>query len=128
MLAEDVALWATGLADASIRAAKIRAGERCDVRGQARTVVTIWLMGHVVPPEEPHMLQIDANFGRQSSAMWGPAETSYAKQLLASPRARERMHANWETLLKPTTTIDQALPLLGLERTSNAPMGATPCL
>ncbi|MEU7895203.1 hypothetical protein AB0B45_20370 [Nonomuraea sp. NPDC049152] len=47
MLAEDVALWATGLADASARAGEIRAGERCDVRGQARTVVTIWLMGHV---------------------------------------------------------------------------------
>ncbi|MGW0197962.1 hypothetical protein [Nonomuraea sp. NPDC003201] len=128
MLAEDVAFWATGLYDSAAKHfSPSRRAALCDVRGQARTVVALWLIGHVSPPEARRQLHVDRNLGRLSGLDWGPAEIGYAKLLLASPGAREKVQANWDTLVKPTTTIDQALPLLGLDRTFNAPMGATPC-
>ncbi|NUP77451.1 MAG: hypothetical protein HOV96_07875, partial [Nonomuraea sp.] len=129
MLAEDVAFWATGLYDSATRHfdPSRRAGP-CDVRGQARTVVALWLIGQVSPPEARRQLYVGHNQERLSGLDWGPAEIGYAEQLLASPGAREKVQADWDTLVKRTTTIDQALPLLGLEREFNAPMGATPCL
>ncbi|MCA2229417.1 hypothetical protein [Nonomuraea aurantiaca] len=129
ILAEDVAFWATGLYDSATKHFNpSRRAAPCDARGQARTVVALWLIGQVSPPEARRQLYVDHNRGRLSGLDWGPAEIGYAKQLLASPGAREKVQANWDTLVKPTTTIDQALPLLGLEREFNAPMGATPCL
>ncbi|MFI7639748.1 hypothetical protein [Nonomuraea sp. NPDC049400] len=129
MLAEDVAFWATGLYDSAVR--HFNPSQRtalCDVRGQARTVVAHWLIGQVSPPEARRQLYVDHNRGRLSGLDWGPAEIGYAKQLLASPGAREKVQANWDTLMKSTTTIDQALPLLGLESKVDAPMGAMPCM
>jgi hypothetical protein len=121
MLAQDVASWATQV--------RVPDGRwRCDGHGQARMVVALWITGQVSPPEPPRMLSIDGNHSRQWAAGWGAAEVGYAKLLLATPGAREKVHAHWDTLIKPTTTIDQALPLLGLDRKFDAPMGATPCL
>ncbi|MEV6037995.1 hypothetical protein AB0L65_43075 [Nonomuraea sp. NPDC052116] len=129
MLAEDVAFWGAGLYDSAARHfSPSRRAALCDVRGQARTVVALWLIGQVSPPEARRQLHVDRNLGRLSGLDWGQAEIGYAKLLLASPGAREKVQANWGTLVKSTTTIDQALPLLGLERTFNAPTGATPCL
>ncbi|MET7339538.1 hypothetical protein [Nonomuraea sp. NPDC005650] len=129
MLAEDVSFLATGLYDSATRHFnRSRRAVPCDVRGQARTVVALWLVGQVSPPEARRRLYVDRDLGRLSGLDWGPAEIGYARQLLASPGAREKVRANWDTLVKPTTTIDQALPLLGLEHEFNAPMGATPCL
>ncbi|WP_188194109.1 hypothetical protein [Nonomuraea sp. SYSU D8015] len=121
VLAHDVALWATrwqGRGD----------GEECDGRGQARTVVALWIIGQVSPPERPRILLVDGDHGRRWMLGWGDAEIGYAKLLLTTPGAREKVHAHWETLIKPTTTIDQALPLLGLPRMFDAPTGAQPCL
>ncbi|MBB5782677.1 hypothetical protein [Nonomuraea jabiensis] len=129
MLAEDVAFRATGLYDSAAKHFNpSRRAAPCDVRGQARTVVALWLIGQVSPPEARRQLYVDHHLGRLSGLDWGPAEIGYAKLLLASPGAREKVQANWDTLVKPTTTIDQALPLLGLERKFDAPMGAMPCL
>ncbi|WP_433427540.1 hypothetical protein [Nonomuraea sp. CA-141351] len=129
MLAEDVAFWTTGLYDSAVKHFNLsRRAALCNVQGQARTVVAHWLIGQVSPPEARRALYVDRDRGRLSGLDWGPAEIGYAKLLLASPGAREKVQANWDTLMKPTTTIDQALPLLGLKRTFNAPMGATPCL
>ncbi|WP_431930423.1 hypothetical protein [Nonomuraea jabiensis] len=128
MLAEDVAFRTTGLYDSAVRHfTPSRPGTPCDVRGQARTVVALWLIGQVSPPEARRQLYVDGDRRRLSGLDWGQAEIGYAKLLLASPGARERVQANWDTLMKPTTTIDQALPLLGLGRRFDAPMGATPC-
>ncbi|SDH83527.1 hypothetical protein [Nonomuraea jiangxiensis] len=128
MLAEDMAFLATGLYDSAAEHHDARREVLCDVRGQARTVVAHWLIGQVSPPGPRRELYTDRNQGRLIGLDWGPAEIGYAKLLLASPGARERIQAHWDTLMKPTTTIDQALPLLGLERKFNAPMGATPCM
>ncbi|MEO3863640.1 hypothetical protein [Acrocarpospora sp. B8E8] len=128
MLAQDVAFWATGLNDSATRAYKAHPGKGCDVRGQARTVVALWLIGQVSPPEQPRVLHVDGDQGRIPGTYWGAAEVGYAELLLASPDAGEKVQANWNTLMKPATTIDQALPLLGLDRKLDSPTGATPCL
>ncbi|MFC4118043.1 hypothetical protein [Nonomuraea zeae] len=128
ILAEDVAFWATGLYDSAARHSDPRHPTLCDVRGQARAVVAHWLIGQVSPPEARRGLHVDDHRGRMSGLDWGQAEIGYAKLLSASPVAREKVRAGWDTLIKPTTTIGQALPLLGLERKFDAPMGATPCL
>ncbi|MGW3346450.1 hypothetical protein ACWDA3_24325 [Nonomuraea rubra] len=121
ILAQEVALWATGL----------RGGgdprHRCDASGQARTIVTLWIIGQVSPPELPREYHLDDGYGTRLLADWSAAEVGYAERLLATPGARERVHANWATLTNPATTIDQALPLLGLERTHDARRGANPC-
>ncbi|WP_157548533.1 hypothetical protein [Nonomuraea candida] len=121
LLAQDLAIWATGLRD--------RDGSRdgCDGAGQARTLVALWLMGQVFPPEPPRTYHVDDRLGRRLLIGWGAAEVAYAKSLLAAAGARERVHAHWDTLVDPATTIGQALPLLGLEHTHDAPRGADPC-
>ncbi|MFE0151508.1 hypothetical protein ACFWY5_30480 [Nonomuraea sp. NPDC059007] len=128
LLAEDAAFWATGLNDSAAAHHDPRLRRLCDVRGQARTVVAHWLIGQAAPPEARRELYVERDLGRRSGLDWGPAETGYATLLLAVPGAREKVAAHWDTLMKPATTIDQALPLLGLERRFTAPMGATPCL
>ncbi|MFC4008560.1 hypothetical protein ACFOY2_15115 [Nonomuraea purpurea] len=122
LLAQDVASWA---ADIKIPVGTARVG--CDAYGQARTVVMLWIIGQVAPPEPPRLLRAGSDFGRSTVLRWGPAEVAYAKLLLHTPDARAKVQAHWDTLMKPTTTIDQALPLLGLPRTHAAPTGARPC-
>jgi hypothetical protein len=123
VLAQDVARWA--IPWRNVPGAPDR---KCDARGQARTIVMLWIVGQVSAPELPRELYVDYRRGRLAMMDWGAAEVGYAKLLLATPGAREKVHAHWDTLIKPTTTIDQALPLLGLERRFDAPAGARPCL
>ncbi|MFI6291317.1 hypothetical protein ACIBEJ_06995 [Nonomuraea sp. NPDC050790] len=127
ILAEDVAFWASGLRDAAVRGFDGRRDRLCDVRGQARTVVALWLVGQVAPPEARRELHVDRYLGRLTSLDWGPAEIAYAKALLAAPGARAKVLAHWDTLMKPATTVAQALPLLGLRPGPDAPLGAAPC-
>ncbi|GGS49268.1 ABC transporter [Planobispora rosea] len=109
--------------------------EGCDARGQARTVVALWLLGQTVPPEparEREILLGDSHLTRQLSPLgmvrYGAAELGYARRLLASPQARERIWAHWDALLKPGTTVEQALPLLGLRPEFPAePVEGQPC-
>ncbi|MFB9880470.1 hypothetical protein ACFFMN_21205 [Planobispora siamensis] len=109
--------------------------EACDARGQARTVVALWLLGQAVAPEparEREILLGTSHFVTQQSPLgmirYGAAEPGYARRLLASPQARERIWAHWDTLLKPGTTVEQALPLLGLRPEFAAePVKGQPC-
>ncbi|WP_049574243.1 hypothetical protein [Nonomuraea sp. SBT364] len=122
MLAQSVGLWATGLLKALALA-----GTGGDAHGQARMVLALWITGQVSVPEPPRPLYADVRFGRQMMVGWGPAEVAYAKLMLATPGVRDKVSAHWDTLTHPATTIDQALPLLGLNRTQATPPGPTPC-
>ena len=115
MLAGDFASLATGLA----------APDRCDARGQARTVIGLWLVGQAtgtIPEARPLKIDISQSGTGEAAVakstilgqLYGGAESGYAQRLLARSDSRARIWANWSTLLSPTTTIDQALPLLGL--------------
>ncbi|WP_329082299.1 MULTISPECIES: hypothetical protein [unclassified Streptosporangium] len=115
-LAEDLSLHVAGF------------HPMCDARGQARTLVMLWLIGQTAPVTRPQSLQIDSRLSRRSTIDYGDAEVGYAKRLLASPGARERVRAHWDTLMRPATTLERALPLLGLDREFpiSKPEG-TPC-
>lgn len=126
-MAQDVAFWATRLYAAAAKAFAARPRESCDARGQARTLVALWLVGQVSRPEVPRILMLNGSYGRRAGFEWGAAEVGYAERLLAAPHARERVLAHWDTLVQPATTIEQALPLLGLEKGPAAPTGARPC-
>ncbi|MEU9834060.1 hypothetical protein AB0D67_21270 [Streptosporangium sp. NPDC048047] len=107
----------------------------CDGRGQARTVVGLWLLGQVAPPAPAveSELQIggslfEPRLSPLGAAGYGAAELGYARELLATPGARERIWAHWDTLLAPGTTIERALPLLGLRPAfAPEPVRGTPC-
>ncbi|WP_433258102.1 hypothetical protein ACQPYK_22455 [Streptosporangium sp. CA-135522] len=83
----------------------------CDASGQARTVVGLWLMGQASPPGR---LTLRTELGATVQARG--SDVAYAERLLMTADAGERIRANWETLINPKTTIEQALPLLGLQR------------
>ncbi|MEV0203452.1 hypothetical protein AB0H81_44425, partial [Nonomuraea sp. NPDC050691] len=128
-LAADLVNQVTGL-----RRANSSAREVCDAGGQARTVVALWLLGQVVPPALPQdrQIQIGGSFYATGpfplGVGYGSAEVGYARRLLASPAARERVWAHWDTLVDPRTGIGQALPLLGLRPEFAAePMRGRPC-
>ncbi|MCK2213436.1 hypothetical protein MF672_006460 [Actinomadura sp. ATCC 31491] len=124
LLAVSLALWATGLSIPGGSAE--RTG--CDASGQARTLVALWIIGQVAPPEPPRMYVVDDGFGVEYLVRWGAPEIGYAKRLLADRRARERVHAHWDTLMRPGTTVEQALPLLGLKPAYHLPpTTGTPC-
>ncbi|MEU4579842.1 hypothetical protein [Nonomuraea sp. NPDC023979] len=148
MLAQGVGLWATGLRDSLTRAAAdapdgtpdgprgsttggtpdgAQGRTPCDARGQARMMLALWIAGQSSPPEPPRMLYADVNLGRQAMLAWGPAEVAYAKLMLAMPGITAKVHTHWDTLTAPDTTIAQALPLLGLPRTHDAPPPPAPC-
>lgn len=115
MLAGDVAALVTGLAGT----------DRCDARGQARTVVALWLVGRAtgaIPDAAP--LTIDISQSGTSGAsvakstiigqLYGRTEAGYARRLLSTADSQARIWANWATLTDPRTTTEQARPLLGL--------------
>ncbi|MEV0974234.1 hypothetical protein [Microtetraspora glauca] len=108
----------------------------CDGLGRARTVVALWLAaragtvldipetwGFPGPDDSPkgwtHVVLGDGGAGlsmpgRLYGTRYGAAEVGYARRLLARPDAVERVRANWDTLTDPRTTVEQALPSLGL--------------
>ncbi|MDF5758264.1 hypothetical protein [Spongiactinospora sp. TRM90649] len=95
-------------------------GNGCDARGQARTVVALWLAGRSAPllPTGPVQVWLGQGTARAFSQLggsrYGDAEAGYARRLLERPDARERVWANWDRLTRPQTTLREALPLLGL--------------
>ncbi|MYV96803.1 hypothetical protein [Streptomyces sp. SID3343] len=107
MLAGGVAARVTGLSE-----------EGCDGHGLARTVVALWLLGRTGAVPAPEGIRIDVVgdrvLGRPTplGVRYGPTEAEYARRLLADPAARDRVWANWDTLL--TASLSEALPLLGL--------------
>ncbi|MEU2791636.1 hypothetical protein [Streptomyces sp. NPDC007100] len=112
----------------------------CDASGQARTVVALWLIGQTEEPlpATSTRMSVRTDGGDLSdrevptsdlgAVRYGQAELAYARRLMARSEARERIRANWSALTDPATTVDQALPLLRLDRTaaSRTPEG-TPC-
>jgi hypothetical protein len=88
----------------------------CDARGQARTVVALWLAGQAAPlrpaeqPDNGYLVE-DTDLG---DVGYGERELGYAGVLLDRADAREVIWQHWDVLLDPATTIDAALPLLGL--------------
>ncbi|MFF4951435.1 hypothetical protein [Streptomyces chattanoogensis] len=111
----------------------------CDARGRARTVVALWLIGQTEKPLPATTTRssVSTDDGKRSdretpasdlgAVDYGSLELAYAQRLLAQPGARERIWANWSVLIAPTTTIDQALPLLDLKRAAapEAPKGTS---
>ncbi|WP_214410468.1 hypothetical protein [Sphaerisporangium fuscum] len=128
-LASDLIRQVTGL-----RHSQTGAAEWCDARGQARTLVALWLLGQVVPPELPRMRSFEICAGVYTEGplplnfWYGAAELGYARRMLAAPGTRDRLWAHWDTLTRPGTTLDQALPLLGLRpEFAPEPVRSRPC-
>ncbi|MEU6998392.1 hypothetical protein [Nonomuraea sp. NPDC046570] len=106
----------------------LRFRRQCDARGQARTLVALWLVGQVGKVAEPDRITWRGQVMAMGGVDYGAAEVGYAGRLLAAPGTRERLWAHWDTLTGPSTTIGQALPLLGLRQ--EFPLsrpGVTPC-
>ncbi|SDX64869.1 hypothetical protein SAMN05421504_103362 [Amycolatopsis xylanica] len=99
----------------------------CDARDRSRTVVALWLTGQVEKAVAPQRVRArpDSDMG---AIDYGETELRYASLLLADPEAKQRIWANWEVLVDPSTTLGKALPLLGLRQAEpiEAPRG-TPC-
>lgn len=102
----------------------------CDARGQARTVVALWLIGQAEEPlpatstrtsvrtDGGDISNREVPASDLGAVSYGQAELAYAHRLMARPEARERVWANWAALTDPATTIDQARPLLRLDHTA----------
>jgi hypothetical protein len=136
-LAAQVAAAATGLP----RTGQHGSSRVCDARGQARTVVALWLIGQVEKPVLPHSTRV---FVRQQGSAeevardvatsdigavdYGQVELSYANRLLAAGDARDRVRTHWAKIVDPATGVDDALALLGLKKEFpvEQPQGA-PC-
>ncbi|WP_432929304.1 hypothetical protein ACQPZZ_04755 [Microbispora sp. CA-135349] len=83
----------------------------CAEWGRARTLVALWLGGQAGPV-------------RTAASSWAQTKDSelpaaerlfrYAERLVTRPDARSRVWAHWTTLMDPKTTVEQALPLLGI--------------
>ncbi|GAA0939172.1 hypothetical protein [Nonomuraea longicatena] len=107
----------------------------CDLHGRSRALVGLWLLGQAVAPTPPEDREIQIGsslFEPVQSPLgmlrYGTAELGYARRLLAMPEARQRIWTHWDTLLKPGTTLEQALPLLGLRPEFAAePTRGRPC-
>ncbi|GAB3884109.1 hypothetical protein GCM10027612_17320 [Microbispora bryophytorum subsp. camponoti] len=83
----------------------------CAEWGRARTLVALWLGGQAGP------VRVAASSWAQTKDSERPAAERlyrYAERLIARPDARSRVWAHWTTLMDPATTVEQALPLLGL--------------
>ncbi|GII77305.1 hypothetical protein Sru01_22870 [Sphaerisporangium rufum] len=103
--------WLAG----GMAAAAVRLGPECDARGRAGTLVALWLLGQAGPVPPPGPLMVEGL--QPASAInryYGAAEAGYARRLLARADTRQRIWASWDRLADPRTTLDQALPLLGL--------------
>ncbi|WP_214322698.1 hypothetical protein [Nonomuraea sediminis] len=107
----------------------------CDLRGQGRALVALWLLGQSAgsAPSEDRTIQVGSSVYMQVQSplgmiRYGTAELGYARRLLAMPDARQRIWTHWDTLVKPSTTVEQALPLLGLRPEFAAePAKGKPC-
>ncbi|GAA3012614.1 hypothetical protein GCM10017559_39520 [Streptosporangium longisporum] len=110
----------------------------CAGPGRARTVVALWLAGRAGPLlEAPGPDDWRRGHSEEASPAWqlrvpmggdgrelrlpgqlgvryGAAEVGYARRLLERPDAVRRVRAGWDVLTAPETTVEQALPLLGL--------------
>lgn len=109
--------------------------EGCDLRGQSRALVGLWLLGQSVapaPPEDREVQIASSVFVPVQSHLgmvrYGSAELGYARKLLADPEAKQQIWKHWDTLIKPGTTVEQALPLLGLRpEFTSEPVRGQPC-
>ncbi|MFI0419822.1 hypothetical protein [Spongiactinospora sp. 9N601] len=96
------------------------AGRECAAHGQARTVVALWLAGQREPLLPAGEVRVPLGEGLVIAASqlggvrYGEAESSYARRLLAVPDAKQRIWAEWDRLTDPRTTLEEALPVLGL--------------
>ncbi|WP_030451168.1 hypothetical protein [Herbidospora cretacea] len=91
----------------------------CDLRGQARSIVALWLaMRAGEPPTRFAQTPFADGVAYSASDLgivdFGDEELHYARRLLDVPEAEERIWANWDRLLSPETTVADALPLLGV--------------
>lgn len=101
----------------------------CDGREQARTVVALWLAGQAAPPRPaPTGRPGDLPESSLGSVGHGERELGYAQALLERADARALIWEHWTVLLDPATTVDAALPLLGLsEQFPAEPLLSEPC-
>ncbi|GAA4587188.1 ABC transporter [Planotetraspora phitsanulokensis] len=126
-------------------------GEGCDGRGLARTVVALWLTGRAGPlldAPDPALWQrgpgngltnglIEVPMGDNAGGLsvpgqlgglrYGSAEVGYARRLLERDDAAGLITENWDVLTAPGTTVEQALPLLGLGQQISGPRREAEC-
>lgn len=136
-LAGRIAGLVTGLADPGRIYTDIEQ-PWCNGRGQARTVVTLWLAGQAAPLRTAVVITFPADDigdreGRALDSYLGPIaygerELDYAQRLLDRADARELIWEHWDVLLDPQTTIEAALPLLSLtDQLPSEPLTSEPC-
>ncbi|GII82395.1 hypothetical protein Ssi03_03850 [Sphaerisporangium siamense] len=123
--------------DVISRALKVRApgAQGCEGGGRSRTLVALWLLGQVVAPGPAADREIRTGQSTMRPTRsplgfvrYGAAELGYARRLLATPQARQRIWAHWDTLVDPATPLGRALPLLGLRAEfSSEPARGRPC-
>lgn len=112
MLAGRVTAELTGLHQAR---ARVTGSAACDGRGQARTVVALWLAAHAAPIP-PADRRDSSGATHLSGAVYGSRERHLAQQLMAREDARALIARHWDVLMDPDTTVDDALAMLGLEQ------------
>ncbi|MCT9935360.1 hypothetical protein N5079_34670 [Planotetraspora sp. A-T 1434] len=83
----------------------------CAALGQGRTLVALWLGGQAGPVRQAAKSWVEPEKSEEAAA---ERLYDYAERLVRRPDARERIWAHWDTLMNPSTTVEQALPLLGL--------------
>ncbi|GAA3254225.1 hypothetical protein [Nonomuraea helvata] len=112
--------------------------------GRAQAMVALYLVGRAgplldAPPPEAwegrgdrYVVEVPMGAngslavpGQLHGSRYGAAEVGYARRLLERPDAAERVRAHWDALTAPGTTIEQALPLLGLRE--EFPVKEVPC-
>ncbi|MFI6482728.1 hypothetical protein ACIBH1_32690 [Nonomuraea sp. NPDC050663] len=110
-------------ADAVRRALAIRPAGRdgCDLSGQGRALVALWLLGQSVAPRLASYAEVQVGSSvfltvrsPLGNVVYGPAELELARRLLAVGDGRERVWAHWDVLTDPRTSLSRAAELLGL--------------
>ncbi|MFD9942592.1 hypothetical protein ACFWYW_22935 [Nonomuraea sp. NPDC059023] len=113
-----------------------RAFHNCDLRGQARAVVALWLLKQAgLEPGTYERTFYDvsnrpmayraSDFGLID---YGQAELAAADRVLAARDSRERLWAHWRTLVSPETSMATAACLLRLDSLPPAEnVRGTPC-
>lgn len=109
-LAADAAATVVGLGHADLKP--------CAATNQVRAAVAFWLKAQASRSVDPPFrgMAFPDDTTSVGNATVGRPATLVVDDLLALPadQVRDRIRRHWDVLVKPTTTLEQAAPLLGL--------------